>query len=122
MPGTVADPGPRRQVPELFDTVLADTGIKIVLTGVRMPRMNSIMDRWVGSVRREVLDRTLILNAAHLSRVLAEYETHFNQHRPDRALNQACPLRALPEPIDTETKVIRHDRLGGLLPEYQQVA
>jgi transposase InsO family protein len=42
--------------PELFDTVLADAGIKIVLTGVRMPRMNSIMERWVQTCRRELLD------------------------------------------------------------------
>jgi transposase InsO family protein len=84
--------------------------------------MNAIMERWVGSVRREVLDRTLILNARHLRKVLAEYETHFNQHRPHQTLNQACPLRALPQPADTETKVIRRDRLGGLLHEYQRAA
>ena len=72
--------------------------------------------------RREILDRILILNAAHLRAVLAEYETHFNEHRPHRALGQASPLKALPDPIDTDIKVIRHDRLGGLLHEYSQVA
>jgi putative transposase len=84
--------------------------------------MNAIMERWVGSVRREVLDRTLILNAVHLRKVLAEYETHFNEQRPHRALHQACPLRALPDPADADIKVTRRDRLGGLLHEYQQVA
>jgi putative transposase len=80
--------------------------------------MNAIMERWVGSARREILDRILILNAAHLRTVLAEYETHFNEHRSHRALGQASPLKALPDPIDTNIKVIRHDRLGGLLHEY----
>ena len=54
--------------------------------------------------------------------VLAEYETYFNEHRPHRALNQASPLRALPEPVDADIKVTRRDRLGGLLHEYAQVA
>ncbi|HEY0688985.1 MAG TPA: hypothetical protein VGD71_08075 [Kribbella sp.] len=47
---------------------------------------------------------------------------HFNTHRPHRALDQASPLRALPDPIDADIKVIRRDRLGGLLHEYSQVA
>jgi transposase InsO family protein len=111
-----------RKFTGMFDEVFRAEGLRIVLTAPQAPRMNAIMERWVGSVRRELLDRTLILNAAHLRKVLAEYETHFNKHRPHRALNQACPLRALPHPTETETKVVRHDRLGGLLHEYQQVA
>jgi putative transposase len=56
--------------------------------------MNAIMERWVGSVRRDLLDRILVVNAAHLRTVLAEYEAHFDEHR---ALDQAGPLRALPD-------------------------
>ncbi|MGW7658638.1 helix-turn-helix domain-containing protein, partial [Streptomyces tendae] len=52
--------------PALFDAVLADAGIEVVLSGVRMPRMNSIMERWVQTCRRELLDRTLIWNQHHL--------------------------------------------------------
>jgi putative transposase len=84
--------------------------------------MNAIMERWVGSVRRELLDRILIINAGHLRKVLAAYEAHFNTHRPHRTLNQASPLRALPDPVDADIKVIRPDRLGGLLHEYAHVA
>jgi hypothetical protein len=80
------------------------------------------MKRWVGSVRREILDRILIINSAHLRKVLAEYETHFNAHRPHRALNQASPLRPLPDPVDADIKVTRRDRPGGLIHEYAQVA
>jgi hypothetical protein len=53
---------------------------------------------------------------------LCEYEFHFNGHRPHRALKQASPLRALPDPVDADVKVVRRDRLGGLLHEYAQVA
>jgi transposase InsO family protein len=54
--------------PGLFDAILADAGIEVVLSGVRMPRMNAIMERWVQTCRRELLDRTLIWNQAHLLR------------------------------------------------------
>ena len=76
----------------------------------------------MGSARRELLDRILIVSERHLRKVLAEYEVHFNTHRPHRALDQASPLRALPNPLDADIKVNRRDRLGGLLHEYAQVA
>jgi putative transposase len=106
----------------LFDEVFKAEGIRVVLTAPQAPRMNAIMERWVGSARRELLDRILIVNEYHLRKVLTEYETHFNAHRPHRALNQASPLRALPDPVDIEIKVTRRDRIGGLLHEYAQVA
>jgi hypothetical protein len=56
--------------PALFDQVLADAGIEIVLSGIRVPRMNSIMERCVQSCRHELLDRTLIWNENHLRRCL----------------------------------------------------
>jgi hypothetical protein len=64
----------------------------------------------------------LIANARHLRYVLAEYEAHFNAHRPRRSLGQAAPLRALPDPVEGDIEVIRRDRLGGLIHEYAQIA
>jgi hypothetical protein len=66
---------------------------------------------------RELHDRTFIVNARHLRRVLSAYEIHFNEHRPHRSLGQAAPLRALPAPAEGDMKVIRRDRLGGLIHE-----
>ena len=57
--------------PDLFDTVLKDAGIEVVLSGVQMPRMNAIMERWVQTCHRELLDRTLIWNQAHCSTLCA---------------------------------------------------
>ena len=65
--------------------------------------MNSIMERWAGSCRRELLDRTLVWNQQHLMIVLREYEDFYNTHRPHRALNQAAPLRPLPDASPTWT-------------------
>ncbi|TJZ97890.1 integrase core domain-containing protein [Actinacidiphila oryziradicis] len=113
--------------PELFDQVLAGAGIQVVLSGVRMPRMNSIMERWVQTLRHELLDRTLIWNERHLRHALREFEQHHNAHRPHQAMNQAAPLRAAPEPITDSARIAgldirRHDRLGGVIHEYQHAA
>ena len=106
-----------------FDAVLADAGIRTVLCNVRTPRMNAIAERWIGGCRRELLDRTLIWNQAHLRRVLHQYETHHNQHRPHRSLNAAAPLKPLPEPAGLEQyHVRRQTRVGGLINEYRLVA
>ena len=106
-----------------FNAVLADAGIRIVLCNVRTPRMNAIAERWIGGCRRELLDRTLIWNLGHLRRILREYETHHNQHRPHRSLDSAAPLQPLPEPVDLEQyRVRKHARVGGLINEYRLVA
>jgi transposase InsO family protein len=113
--------------PALFDEVLADAGIAVVLTGIRMPRMNAIMERWVRTCRSELLDRILIWNQAHLLHALHEFESHYNEHRPHRTLRQAAPLRPTPEPITAQARIIhldvrRRDRLGGILHEYEHAA
>ena len=74
-----------------FDAVLNDAGPQVVKTGVRMPRMNSIMERWIQTCRRELLDRTLIWNQCHLLPALREHETFYDRHRPHRAPGQAGP-------------------------------
>lgn len=107
---------------DAFDAALASKGIRVLLTPVQAPRANAYIERWIGGCRRELLDRTLIVNARHLRHVLATYETHFNTHRPHRALSQAAPLRPLPEPVDPDAKVTRRDLLGGVIHEYTQVA
>jgi transposase InsO family protein len=113
--------------PGLFDAILADASITVVRTGVRMPRMNAIMERWVRTCRRELLDRTLILNQRHLLHALREYEVFYNEHRPHQGLGNARPLAPLPAPITdpdrlTRLDILRRDRLGGILHEYEHAA
>lgn len=86
------------KVTGMFDAVFASEAIRILHTPVRAPRANAIAERWIGTVRLELLDRMLILNRRHLEAVVAEYVGHFNDHRPHRALHQAAPLKALPPP------------------------
>ncbi|MGW7074697.1 integrase core domain-containing protein [Streptomyces sp. NPDC054866] len=107
---------------DAFDAVFASETIQVLLTPVRAPRANAYIERWIGGCRRELLDRTLIVNERHLRNVLATYKTHFNTHRPHRALCGAAPLRPLPNPVDPDGKIIRRDLLGGVIHEYTQVA
>ena len=106
-----------------FDAVFSAIGVRVIKTPVQAPRANAIAERFVGTIRRELLDRILIINQRHAAAVLHEFERHYNCHRPHRALGQAAPSRPLPRRATTEIhKIERHDRLGGLVHEYQQVA
>ena len=106
-----------------FDTVVAAEGITVLRTPVRAPRANAYAERWVGTVRREVLDRMLILGCQQLRSVLADYADHYNGHRPHRALGQASPLGpGEPVVLVPTGRIMRRDRLGGLIHEYAQVA
>jgi hypothetical protein len=70
--------------PALFDTIIADSGTDVVLSGVQIPRMNAVMERWIQTCRHELLDRMLVWNQAHLLHALREYERHYKAHRPHR--------------------------------------
>ena len=106
-----------------FDTVFTAIDVQIIKTPVRAPRAYAIAERVVGTIRRELLDHLLILNRRHAVTVLREFERHYNDHRPHRTLGQAAPLRPLPRRTPTVIdNVRRHDRLGGLIHEYQHVA
>jgi transposase InsO family protein len=107
-----------------FDEVFRSEGLKLIKTPIAAPRAKAHAERWVGSVRRECLDRTLIVSRRQLETVLREYVTYYNTHRPHRTLDQQAPLpKAKPgPPPDHEGRVRRRDRLGGLLHEYELAA
>jgi putative transposase len=106
-----------------FDAVFAAVGIEVLRMPMRAPRANAYAERWVGTVRRECLNRMLIVGRRHLVWVLGEYVEHYNGHRPHRALGQAPPLGSgEPRVFVPAAKVVQRDRLGGLVHEYAQVA
>jgi transposase InsO family protein len=106
-----------------FDAVFTAIGVRIIKTPVQAPRANAIAERWIGSARRECLDQLLISGERHLRLVLGEYADHYNTHRPHRALNQQPPAgRTHRLTQSTNARVLRRDRLGGLIHEYTQVA
>jgi putative transposase len=109
-----------------FDAVFVADGIRIIRTPVRAPRANAVCERVIGTLRRECLDRMLILGHRHLEAVLAEYVEHYNSHRPHRSLAQRAPsaldtTHARLGDVDL-ARLRRTDRLGGLVHEYRMVA
>jgi putative transposase len=108
----------------MFDAVFQAAGATVIRSAVQAPRMNSVMERWIGSCRRELLDRTLVWNQRHLMIVLREYENFYNTHRPHRTLKQGAPLRPLPGGVTDlgQFRVQRRDRAGGVIHEYRLVA
>jgi putative transposase len=111
-----------RSSPPRSTRVFAAEGIRVLGTPVGASRANAFAERWVGTVRRELLDRMLIVGCRQLRWVLAGYVDHDNGHRPHRALGQAPPLGSAEPPDIPAGRVTRRDRLGGLIHEYAQAA
>ena len=107
-----------------FDEVFRSEDIRVVRSPARAPKANATAERLVGTLRRECLDRLLIVNRRHLERVLRAYLDHYNHHRPHRSLDQRPPAlpSAIPRPPGDPANVQRRDRLGGLIHEYEIAA
>lgn len=100
--------------------------LKILRTPVRTPVANTFAERWIGTLRRELLDRTIIWNRHQLERLVTDYIAHYNTHRPHRSLDQQPPRpgdpdkdATTPEPL---RRVVRTTRCDGLINEYKNAA
>jgi putative transposase len=107
--------------------VFQATGARILRTAVRVPRMNAICERMAGTLRRELLDRVLILGERHLRAVLTGYQAHYNTARPHQGIAQ----RVSADERDTDPATVtnvgtwqirRKPVLGGLINEYVRAA
>jgi transposase InsO family protein len=114
-----------------FDAVAKASGIEVLKTAYRTPKMNAICERFLGSVRRECLDHLFVFSERQLGRVLKEYVLYFNQQRPHQGIKQAVPALAMtPAPITQDKsnveplrgKVIALPILGGLHHSYEWAA
>jgi putative transposase len=102
--------------------VLAGNGVRIIKAPVRSPKANSFAERYVGTLRRECLDRLLIYGERHLRRVLTEYSWHYNGHRPHQSREQRPPLHEPGQPIDVTAQIKRSHIVHGLINEYRRAA
>jgi hypothetical protein len=101
---------------------VSDVGVVWML---RAPEAKPFAERFVGTARRECLDRLLIFNRPHLEKVLTEYVAHYNSHRPHRSLDQRSPQQKaepVPASVVYPCHLRRRDRLGGLIHEYELAA
>ena len=110
-----------------FDAVFQASGTTILRTAVQVPRMNATCERLVGTLRRELLDRMLILGEAQLRAVLTEYEEHYNTARPHQGIGQRIPDAEHHPPCLTAgnfhaRQIRRKSVLSGLINEYMRAA
>jgi len=110
---------------EAFDAVFEADDLRVIKSAPRTPRMNAHCERIIDSIRREVLDHTLIVGEAHARQILTAYQGHYNKHRPHQARNQ-LPPEAQEQPaavhgIETR-RLQRTQLLGGLINEYSYAA
>jgi len=110
-----------------FDAVFQASGTRILRTAAQAPRMNAICERLVGTLRRELLDRVLILGEQHLHAVLAEYQAHYNAARPHQGIAQRVPDDERDGSPATVTDIDNHQIrrksiLNGLINEYTHAA
>jgi transposase InsO family protein len=107
-----------------FTQLAAASGIEVLRTPVHAPRANAIIERFLGSVRRECLDHVLILTEAHLRRVLQRYAAYFNRGRPHQGLRQGlpCPTQPPAASAGDGRRIVALPVLDGLHHEYQRVA
>ena len=90
--------------------------IRVIPTPIRAPNANAFSERWVRTVREECLDHILIINEAHLRRVLNEFLAYYNARRPHQGLGQQSPIPR-GEPMTTG-KVELRKILGGIINDY----
>ena len=106
-----------------FDQVFRSRGADVILTPIRAPTANAVVERWIQTVRSECLDWVLVLGRRHLDHVLRTYGAHYNRRRPHRSLSLAVPLADVGDPVLLmPSEVRRRDVLGGLIHEYYGAA
>ncbi len=106
-----------------FDNVFAAIGAEAIKTPPGAPQANAFAERWVRSVRHELLDRTLIWNERQLHRLLDDFVEHYNEHRPHRSLNQRTPCDNADAPvIELGQAIQRTTTCAGLINEYRPAA
>jgi putative transposase len=115
---------------DAFDEIFRTEGFKVLTTPIQTPVANTFAERWIGSIRRELLEqpeglpRTIIWNQHQLEQLVVGYIGHYNQHRPRRSLEQRAP-EAPEEPPPAQgrhLRVMKSTRCHGLINKYRNAA
>jgi len=98
---------------------LASLGVEEVVTAPRSPWQNPYCERLVGTLRRELLDRVIVLNEGHLRRLLSTYLEYYHQARPHMGLGHNAPEPRAVEPPE-RGRIVAEPMVGGLHHRYRR--
>lgn len=108
-----------------FNDVFEKADIRIERTAPRAPNQNAFVERWIGSLRYECLNRFICFGQEHLDHIVSEYTEYYNEQRPHQSLDNR-PLtgswKTVDEPIGEDEQVVCKTRLGGVLRQYERKA
>ena len=106
---------------EVFIKRMEGMGIDNVVTSVRSPWQNCYVERLIGSIRRECLNRVIVLNESHLRRILKGYFDYFHHARTHLGLGKNAPVPRRRQNA-REGPVIALPMVGGLHHRYERRA
>lgn len=108
-----------------FDSVFQQADVSIERIAPRAPNQNAFVERWIGSLKHECLNRFICFGRGHLDYIVDEYVDFYNHHRPHQRKDNR-PLQGewsiVDDPPEKEESVICHNRLGGVLKHYERAA
>ena len=108
---------------DAFDEIFRTKRTKILKTPVRTPVANAFAERWTGTLRRELLDRTITWNRRQLNKLVVDYIDHYNTHQPHRSLDQRPPAATdPPDQPDNHLQAVKTTRCDGLINEHRNTA
>jgi transposase InsO family protein len=104
-----------------FDARVDHLGVRQVRTSPRSPWQNGYAERWIGTVRRELLDHVIVLGERHLLRLLRQHVAYCNEDRPHMSLGRDAPVARAVQP-PSGGRVVELPRVGGLHHRYSRAA
>jgi putative transposase len=104
-----------------FRTALERAGVKVIRLPLRSPDLNAFAEQFVLSIRNECLNRIVLLGERHLRRAISEFVEHYHRERNHQGLENRL-IESAPEPANTNGRIARSERLGGLLNYYHRKA
>jgi len=102
------------------DAVLARDSIRRKQITPYSPWQNGAAERWVATVRRDLLDHVIVLDERHLQRLLSEFVEYYHDDRTHLALGKSTPsMRTATSKPSSEAEIVGHPRIGGLHHRYE---
>ena len=104
-----------------FDNILKEASVQPVVLPARSPNLNAYAERFVKSIKTECLDKMIFFGVGSLRKAISEYVSHYHTERNHQGLEN-CLIQPDGDVGETNSEIICHERLGGILKYYHRKA